>query len=58
MTVDECRSWLGTEFEALAPLATEGTGKLIAGMPHRSASDVENTVRQMTAVEWRAAFEH
>jgi hypothetical protein len=45
------------EFEALAPLATEGTGKLIVGIPHRSAPDVENTVRQMTVVEWRAAFE-
>ena len=46
-----------SEFEALAVLATEATGKLIAGIPQRSASEVENTVRQMTVVEWRAAFE-
>jgi len=45
------------EFEALAVLATEATGKLIAGIPQRSASEVENTVRQMTVVEWRAAVE-
>jgi hypothetical protein len=45
------------EFEALAPLATEGTGKLIAGIPNRSAPEVEHTVRQMTVAEWRTAFE-
>jgi hypothetical protein len=44
------------EFVAVAALATERTGNLIGGIPGRGASEVENTVRQMTAAEWRAAF--
>jgi len=44
------------EFESLAATASDGTRELIRGIPSRSASEVEDTVKQMTAKAWRSAF--
>ena len=44
------------EFESLAPIASDRTSALIRGIPPRSASEVEDTVKQMTARAWRSTF--
>ena len=44
------------EFESLAAMASDGMRELIRGIPSRGASEVEYTVKQMTAKAWRSAF--
>ncbi len=45
------------EFVAIGAIAGDNGARFMRGIPDRSVSELEHTVRSMTAREWRAAFD-